>query len=234
MLVIGGLDIGNRQDIGQRVLSAINSFKVIVVENVSNFNRLCHDLKIDPSAELIEYYSPMSEDEETQAIFEVFKYLNAGTDVLLLSDDGMPGIADPGGRIIHMAHDAGIKVSVIPGPSIVSTLPAVLGVDSRRFTFEDELPSDRPARLQLLQKLRSEGRGVIFIVKNRRDENINFKSVLNDIKLIFPAENKIGVGLNLTMPNELILLSSVGELEKVLDHYTFTQNDFISVYVECS
>lgn len=233
MLVIGGLDIGNRLDIGQRVLSAINSFRVIVVENISNFNRLCNDLKIDPPAELIEYYAPMDEHEEAIAISEVFKHLNAGIDVLLLSDDGMPGIADPGGRIIHMAHDAGIRVSVIPGPSIVSTLPAVLGVDSRRFTFEDELPSDRSERLQLLQKLRSEGRGAIFIVKNRRDENANFKTVLGDIRLVFPAENKIGIGLNLTMPNELILLTSVAELYNKLDHYTFTQNDFISVYIEC-
>jgi 16S rRNA C1402 (ribose-2'-O) methylase RsmI len=115
----------------------------------------------------------------------------------------------------------------------VSTLPAVLGVDSRSFTFEDEIPSDRHARLQMLQKLYSEGRGVVFIVKNRRDENTNFKTILKDIELVLPATNTIGVGLNISMPNELIIKTTVGELYQTFDHYNFTQQDFISVYIDC-
>ena len=233
MLIVGGIDIGNRLDIGQRVINAISTFKVIVVENINNFNRLCHELRIDPPAELIEYYSPMSESEEQDVIKTVFRYLDAGVDVLILSDDGMPGVADPGGRIISMAHETGHRVSVIPGPSIVSTLPAVLGVDSRSFTFEDELPSDRSERLQKLQKLYSEGRGVVFIVKNRRDDNVNFKSILKDIELVLPAHNTIGVGLNLTMQNELIIKTTVMDMFRTFDHYNFTQEDFISVYIDC-
>lgn len=233
MLVVGGIDIGNRLDISPRVLSAIQTFKVIVVENISNFNKLCFDLKIDPPAELVEYYAPMEEEAEDNALSIIFNYLNHGVDVLILTDDGMPGIADPGGTIIDMAHRDGHQVSVIPGPSIVSTLPAVLGVDSRSFTFEDELPSDRSARLQMLQKLYSEGRGVVFIVKNRRDENQNFESVLKDIELVLPAHNTLGIGLNLTMPNELIIKTTVGEMYSRIGHYNFTQRDFISVYMDC-
>lgn len=233
MLVVGGIDIGNRLDIGQRVINAINTFPVIVVENISNFNKLCYDLKIEPSAELIEYYAPMDPVEEDIIVSVIFNYLDNGVDILILTDDGMPGIADPGGRIINMAHENGHRVSVMPGPSIVSTLPAVLGVDSRSFTFEDELPVDRSERLQKLQKLYSEGRGVVFIVKNRRDENVNFKSILKDIELVLPSHNAIGIGLNLTMPNELIIKSTVGDLFSSLDHYNFTQQDFISVYIDC-
>lgn len=233
MLVVGGIDIGNRLDIGQRVISAINTFPVIVVENINNFNILCQDLKLDPSAEIIEYYAPMDPAEEDLAISIIFNYLENGLDVLILTDDGMPGVADPGGRIISIAHENGHMVSVMPGPSIVSTLPAVLGVDSRSFTFEDELPSGRSERLQKLQKLYSEGRGVVFIVKNRRDENTNFKSILKDIELVLPANNIIGVGLNLTMQNELVIKTTVGELFNTFDHYNFTQQDFISVYMDC-
>jgi 16S rRNA (cytidine1402-2'-O)-methyltransferase len=233
MLIIGGVDIGNRGDIGPRMVEAVKTSDVIVAENINNFNRLCSDLNIKTQAILIEYYAPMEPGKELDVVTDIVDHLSNQRTVLLVTDDGMPGIADPGGRVIQMAHNIGIKVTVIPGPSIVSTLPAVLGVDSRRFTFEDELPSDRSERLQLLQRLRSEGRGVVFIVKNRRDENANFKTVLKDIQLVFPAESKIGVGLNLTMPNELIVLSSVGELYSDFDHYSFTQNDFISVYIEC-
>ena len=231
MLIVGGVDIGNRRDIGPRMIDAIRFSDVIVAENLLNFQNMCNSLGIDTMATLIEYYAPMEPAKELDIITDVVDHLSNDRSVLLVTDDGMPGIADPGGRIIQMAHDIGIRVTVIPGPSIVSTLPAVLGVDSRRFTFEDELPSNRTERLTLLQKLRSEGRGFVFIVKNRRDENINFKTILKDIHLVFPGRNKIGIGLNLTMPKELIVLTTVADLHDRLDHYSFTQEDFISVYV---
>jgi 16S rRNA (cytidine1402-2'-O)-methyltransferase len=233
MLIVGGVDIGNRGDIGLRMIDAIKTSDIIVAENIDNFNKLCADLGITTDAILIEYYAPMEPAIELNIITDIIDHLSNSKNVLIVADDGMPGIADPGGRIIQMAHDVGIKVSVIPGPSIVSTLPAVLGVDSRSFTFEDEIPSDRHARLQLLQKLYSEGRGVVFIVKNRRDENTNFKTILKDIELVLPATNTIGVGLNISMPNELIIKTTVGELYQTFDHYNFTQQDFISVYIDC-
>jgi 16S rRNA (cytidine1402-2'-O)-methyltransferase len=233
MLVVGGIDIGNRLDISPRILTAINSFKVIVVENISNFNKLCHDLRIDPIAELIELYAPMDEAEETNTISQILKHLELGIDVLLLSDDGMPVMGDPGGNIIGMAHMKGIKVTVIPGPSIVSTFPSVLGVGSKGFTFLDDIPADRSERLRLFQKLYSEGRGVVFLVKNRRDQNANFAEVIRDINLVLPSYSTLGIGLNLTMPNELVIRTCVGEAYAQLDHYSFGQEDFISLYMDC-
>lgn len=233
MLIIGGVDIGNRMDVSPRVINAISHFRVIVVENIENFNRLCANLGIATQAKLIEYYAPMEESKEKVVIESVMDHLNSGEDVLLLSDDGMPGIADPGGLLIDMAHQAGHRVSVFPGPSIVSTLPAVLGVDSRRFTFEDEIPADRHERLQLLDKLYAEKRGVVFIVKNRRDDNSTFKEVIKDIATIIPHGNIIGLGVNLTMKNELIIKTRVGELYNRLEDYSFSQEDFISLYIDC-
>jgi 16S rRNA (cytidine1402-2'-O)-methyltransferase len=233
MLIVGGIDIGNRMDTSPRMLNAISHFQVIVVENIESFNRMCIELGINPKAKLIEYYAPMEESKEKAVVHEILEHLNHGDDVLLMSDDGMPGIADPGGLVIDLAHRVGYRVSVFPGPSIVSTLPAVLGVDSRRFTFEDEIPSDRSERLQLLQKLYVEGRGVVFIVKNRRDDNSNFKEVIKDIATVIPEGNTIGIGVNLTMKNEIIIKSRVGELYSRIDHYNFSQEDFISLYVDC-
>jgi 16S rRNA C1402 (ribose-2'-O) methylase RsmI len=233
MLIIGGVDIGNRMDVSPRVINAISHFRVIVVENIESFNRLCNNLGVAPQAKLIEYYAPMDSAEEQKAIDLVMNHLADGENVLLLSDDGMPGIADPGGLLIDYAHRAGHRVSVFPGPSIVSTLPAVLGVDSRRFTFEDEIPSDKAERLELLEKLYAEGRGVVFIVKNRRDDNETFREVVKDIAAVIPKENIIGLGVNLTMQNELVIKTRVGKLYDTLESYSFSQEDFISLYVDC-
>jgi 16S rRNA (cytidine1402-2'-O)-methyltransferase len=233
MLVIGGVDIGNRQDMGQRILNAISSFEVVVVENLSVFNNLCNSLGIYPTGKIIEYFSPMDEVEEQKTVKEIMNYLNKKANVLMLSDDGMPGIADPGGLVVDMAHRLGHKVSVIPGPSVVSTLPAVLGVDSRSFTFEDTIPSDRSKRLTFFQKLYSEGRGVVLIVKNRRDENSTFKEIIKDIQLVFPKESVIGIGVNMTMDKELIFKTKIKDVYEKLSTYNFSQEDFISLYIGC-
>lgn len=116
MLVVGGIDIGNRLDVSQIIINAINTFPVIIVENISNFNKICQDLRIDPSAELIEYYHPMSHDEEIDSMGRISRHLNTGVDVLILSGGRMLASPDPVDRIIDLAHDLGHQVSVIPGP----------------------------------------------------------------------------------------------------------------------
>jgi 16S rRNA (cytidine1402-2'-O)-methyltransferase len=232
MLIVGGIDIGNRKDISPRLTQTILDADVILVENLQMFIDLCIYLEIKPTAEIIHYYAPMEELKDLSIVSLVEEHLKNNKIVLILSDDGMPGIADPGGRVVHMAHSNGYQVSVVPGPSIISTLPAVLGLDSKRFTFEDELPSDQDSRRKLLFKLKNEKRGFLFLVKNRRDENANFKNILLDIVSIFPENLSIGIGLNITMPEEKIIRTSIGDVMNDLSSYTFSQKDFISVYVE--
>jgi 16S rRNA (cytidine1402-2'-O)-methyltransferase len=232
MLIVCGVDIGNRKDVSARLADAILDADVILVENPEMFFDLCVEINVNPLAEIIHYYAPMEELKDLYIVSAVDQHLKSNKLVLLVSDDGMPGIADPGGRIVQMAHHRGHPVSVIPGPSIVSTLPSVLGLDSRRFTFEDELPNSQPERLEMLNKLKNERRGFLFIVKNRRDENANFKNILFDIASVFPQQTTIGVGLNLTMENEKIILSSVGEIVLRVANEHFSASDFISVYVD--
>jgi 16S rRNA (cytidine1402-2'-O)-methyltransferase len=232
MLVVCGVDIGNRLDVGSRLRDAIALADVILVESLELFFDLCIDLDVNPWGEVIHYYAPMNEENDLRIVSEVNNHLANNKLVLIVSDDGMPGIADPGGRIVDMAHREGHKVSVIPGPSIISTLPAVLGVDSRRFTFEDELPQDQEKRRVFLDKLKKEKRGFLFIVKNRRDDNVDFINILQDIVDIFPGHTSIGIGLNLTMTNERIIKSFAENIIEKLKDYSFTEKDFISVYVE--
>jgi 16S rRNA (cytidine1402-2'-O)-methyltransferase len=232
MLIVCGVDIGNRKDVSARLADAILDADIILVENPEMFFDLCIEIDVNPLAEIIHYYAPMEELRDLYIVSAVNQHLKNNKLVLLVSDDGMPGIADPGGRIVQMAHQEGHSVSVIPGPSIVSTLPSVLGLDSRRFTFEDELPSSQPERLEMLNKLKNERRGFLFIVKNRRDENSNFKNILSDIHLVFPQKTSIGLGINLTMANEKIILSSVGEILLKIANENFSPSDFISVYVD--
>ena len=231
MLLVCGVDIGNRKDVSSRLADAILDADVILVENPEMFFDLCIEIDVNPLAEIIHYYAPMEDLKDLYIVSVVNQHLKNNKLVLLVSDDGMPGIADPGGRIVQMAHHEGHALSVIPGPSIVSTLPSVLGLDSRRFTFEDELPSLQVDRIKMLNKLKNEQRGFLFIVKNRRDENSNFKNILFDIASVFPQKTSIGLGINITMPNEKIILSSIGDIMLKVANESFSVSDFISVYV---
>jgi len=234
MLIVGGVDIGNRKDVSPRMIDAIRSSDIILAENIRLFLDLCNTLNIEVEAEIIHYYAPMDEEKDLKIVSEIDTALALDKTVLVVSDDGMPGIADPGGRIIRMAHERGHRVTVVPGPSIVSTLPAVLGVYGGSFTFEDELPDIYEQRLEKLNRLKNENRGFLFIVKNRRDDNVVFKETLKDIVSVFPSYCEVGIGLNITMPNEKIILGNVSTIMNQVKEYEFSPKDFIAVYVGAS
>lgn len=233
MLILGGIDIGNRRDISPRVIDAIKTSDVIVVENISMFKKLCQDLKVTTDSVIIEYYAPMPKELEDRVVSNILDIMTTtNKDILILSDDGMPGMSDPGGMIVNLAHQVGVRVTVIPGPSIVSTLPAVTGMNGTEFVYDDDLPEDKEGRARKFQRARDDGRGYMFIVKNRRDHNSQFLSILNEIKDIMGNDRKIGIGINLTMPDEMVIVDSIDGAIQRVSEIDLNQRYFISVYIQ--
>lgn len=232
MLIVCGIDIGNRLDISQRVASAILAADAIVVENAQMFQKLCLDLNINTSSQIIEYYNPIEYSLEIEIVRSVTELLSKDKTVILLSDDGMPGMSDPGGRLVHAAHESGFVVSVIPGPSIVSTLPAVTGLNGTRFVYDDEIPDNESDRIARFIEARESKMGYMFIVKNRRDHNSMFFKILNELQDTMGKDRKIGIGINLTMPEELVIMDTISGAINRLRSVRIEQKDFISVYVQ--
>ena len=230
MLIIGGLDIGNRLDIGQRMIDAIEKSDLVLVESYQHFNKLCQDLSISPSGEVLEYYSPMPEHEEQNVIKIAISYLSGDRSVLICPDDGMAGIADPGGRLVAIAHEKQIPVEVIPGPSIISALPAALGMGGKSFIFDDDIPGpDRVGRLRWVQESKSP---YLFLVKNRRDDNTRLIDIIEDIALVFGEHYPIGIGINVTMPTQTIVRGSLNSIRDKVNCLNINQSHFISVLIE--
>jgi 16S rRNA (cytidine1402-2'-O)-methyltransferase len=88
--------------------------------------------------------------------------LRAGEDVLVVTDAGMPSVSDPGYRLVAAAIEAGLGVSVLPGPSAVLAALAVSGLPVDRFCFEGFLPRRAGARAQLISDLAAEPRTLVF------------------------------------------------------------------------
>ena len=158
MLILAGLPIGDIRDASAHLISAIESVDYIAAEDSRKFARLCQDLKISHNAKVISFF----EGNESERIDELTKILNSDKDILVATDAGMPGISDPGYRLVRAAIENNIKVKVLPGPSAVTSTLLLSGLPTDRFCFDGFPPRTSTARLKWFNQLVEEERTIIF------------------------------------------------------------------------
>jgi len=158
MLILAGLPIGDIRDASAHLISAIESADYIAAEDSRKFARLCQDLKISHNAKVISFF----EGNESERIDELTKILKSDKDILVATDAGMPGISDPGYRLVRAAIENNIKVKVLPGPSAVTSALLLSGLPTDRFCFDGFPPRTSTARLKWFNQLVEEERTIIF------------------------------------------------------------------------
>ncbi len=134
MLAVCATPIGNLDDITLRVLEELRASDVVLAEDTRRTRILCdrHGIR----ARLLSYH----EHNEAARVAELVPRLAAGERMALVSDAGMPGVSDPGARLVRAALDAGVAVTVLPGPSAVETALVASGIGGVRFAFVGFLP----------------------------------------------------------------------------------------------
>jgi 16S rRNA (cytidine1402-2'-O)-methyltransferase len=137
-LAVCATPIGNLEDVTLRVLDELRAAALVLCEDTRHTRKLLerHGIR----ASLRSYH----EHNEAKRTAEILPRLDAGDRVALVSDAGMPGISDPGARLVAAALAAGVEVHVLPGPSAVETALVASGFVAERFRFIGFLP--RPAR----------------------------------------------------------------------------------------
>jgi 16S rRNA (cytidine1402-2'-O)-methyltransferase len=148
-LAVCATPIGNLDDVTLRVLEELRSADVVLCEDTRHTRGLLerHGLK----ARLLSYH----EHNEAKRTAEVLPRLEAGERVALVSDAGMPAISDPGGRLVAAALEAGVAVTVLPGPSAVETALVASALAGDRFQFVGFLPRGEQALAALWRELRA-------------------------------------------------------------------------------
>jgi 16S rRNA (cytidine1402-2'-O)-methyltransferase len=134
MLAVCATPIGNLEDVTLRVLDELRDADLVLCEDTRHTRVLLHRHGI--AAQLLSYH----EHNEAQRVAEVVPRLLAGERIALVSDSGLPGISDPGARLIAAALDAGVRVSVMPGASAVETALVASGLVGERYQFVGFLP----------------------------------------------------------------------------------------------
>ena len=146
-LAVCATPIGNLDDITLRVLEELRNADVVLAEDTRHTRGLLERHGI--SARLLSYH----EHNEAARVAELLPRLESGERVALVSDAGLPGISDPGARLVRAARAAGVEVTVLPGPSAVDTALVTSGLAESRYAFLGFLPRRAAELEQLWQEL---------------------------------------------------------------------------------
>ncbi|MGZ3441853.1 MAG: 16S rRNA (cytidine(1402)-2'-O)-methyltransferase, partial [Polyangia bacterium] len=133
--------IGNLEDITLRALRVLREAKIIAAEDTRSAQVLMQRHSI-AGAKLVSYFEGNEAERSEQLVGE----LRAGSDVALISEAGTPGVSDPGHRLIARAIEAGVTVTVIPGPSAVVTALVGSGLPTDEFYFAGFPPREAGPR----------------------------------------------------------------------------------------
>ncbi len=157
-VILAATPLGNPADASIRLRDLIGEADIIAAEDTRRFRRLASDLGVSYSARLVSFF----ESVEQAKSGELAQAAADGSLVLMVTDAGMPSVSDPGYRLVQACRLAGVPVSVVPGPSAVTTALAVSGMPSDRFTFEGFLPRKSGERQRRLLALADEPRTMVF------------------------------------------------------------------------
>lgn len=148
-LAVCATPIGNLDDVTLRLLAELRAADVVLCEDTRHTRGLLERHGIE--ARLLSYH----EHNEAARTAELLPRLEAGERIALVSDAGMPGISDPGARIVQAALAAGIEVTVLPGPSAVETALVASGLVGARYQFLGFLPRGEKPLAGVWSELRS-------------------------------------------------------------------------------
>lgn len=197
-LYLVGTPIGNLSDLSERAKKVLSEVDFIAAEDTRNSMKLCSVLGI--KKELVSYF----EHNKKASGERIVARLLAGESCALVTDAGMPAVSDPGEDIVRLCTDAGITVSVIPGPCAAVSALAISAISTARFTFEGFLPAQKGERRKRLSSLEKEERTMIFYEAPHK-----LKATLSDMSDTFGGKRRISLCRELTKLNEEVIRTTL-------------------------
>jgi 16S rRNA (cytidine1402-2'-O)-methyltransferase len=205
-LYVVATPIGNLEDITLRALRVLSEVSIIAAEDTRAAQHLLshHGVRASAGPAKIVSFFVGNEAARTQ---ELLSLLSDGHDVALISEAGLPGIADPGQRLIAAARKAGVRVEVIPGACAALTALCGSGLPTDRFVFLGFLPRNESQQLSVLSRLRGETGTLILYESPER-----VASTLSTLVTVFGADRQACLARELTKLYEEYVRGSLAEL----------------------
>jgi 16S rRNA (cytidine1402-2'-O)-methyltransferase len=202
VLILGATPIGNLGDVSTRLRATLETVDVIACEDTRTTAHLLSALGITHRPALIALHAHNERDESARVVERARE-----TDVLVLTDAGMPAVSDPGYRVVTAAIAAGVAVTCLPGPSAVLMALALSGLATDRFAFDGFLPRKGAERRALFAEVARETRTLIFFESPHR-----IAEALADARDVLGADRQAAVCRELTKMHEEIRRGPLGAL----------------------
>lgn len=194
------------------VLDSLKSFRTFVVEEVRTARRYLSKAGLKGSIGGLEFHE-LNEHTDQTTVESYIRLFDEGNNVALISEAGLPAVADPGAQLVALAHRHGIEVVPAVGPSSLMLALMASGLNGQSFAFCGYIPAktdERRSRLKTLEKVSAQLRQTQILIETpyRND------SLFADILSVCGASTRVCVAANITMPDAFIRTKKVSEWKK--------------------
>lgn len=193
-------------------LEIARRLKIFFVENEKSARRFLKQAGTTiPMPDLVLH--PIGKHVSKEELSGYFATLKNGGEMGLLSEAGCPGVADPGAVVVRMAHEAGVQVVPLVGPSSLLLALMASGMNGQHFHFHGYLPIDRGERSRYLKHLEKDtkqnGTTHLFIETPFRNNQL-----LEDLLKTLESPTRLCIACDVTLPSEFIRTTTIGEWKR--------------------
>jgi 16S rRNA (cytidine1402-2'-O)-methyltransferase len=206
-LIVCANHIGSILDVPPRTIEKIRQTKHIFCDHLETFNQdIAIPYKIDMDDKIVFEVGIDENGEENNTVRAALSVLQKGKDVVFISDNGLPGFADRGTRIIDVIHRNAIPVEIIPGPSIVSAAVAVAGIPSTSsdVLFVSFFESDKKEKLEKLKLIKDLDASIVLL-----DFPENMEWLINTIEEVVDRHRLAALCINVGLESQRIIRKEV-------------------------
>ncbi len=188
----------------------MDSLDYFIVENTRSARRFLSKSGIERAIDTLEFRELNEHTVAGSQVDELVRPLLEGRSAGVISEAGVPGVADPGALVVEACHRHGVRVVPLVGPSSIILSVMASGLNGQSFAFNGYLPVKTPERARAIRNLerraRAEHQSQLFIEAPYRNVKL-----MEQLLLTLGADTRLTVAVDITAPTEYIVTRTVGE-----------------------
>lgn len=200
------------ETIPEGIKGKVNDISLFIVENLRNARRYLKSLNREIHIDSLTFFE-LNEHTPVEVIPSFLDRVEKGMDAAIISEAGVPGVADPGAAVVRVAHEKGIRVVPLTGPSSILLALMASGLNGQLFCFHGYLPVKKPDRIRKIREIEQtavrKGETQLFIEAPYRND-----ALLSDILETCHPSTLLCIAADITMESEFIFTKTTGAWKK--------------------
>lgn len=200
------------ETIPEGIKGKVNDISLFIVENLRNARRYLKSLNREIQIDSLTFFE-LNEHTPMEIIPSFLDQVEQGMDAAIISEAGVPGVADPGAAVVRVAHEKGIRVVPLTGPSSILLALMASGLNGQSFCFHGYLPVKKPDRIRKIREIEQtavrKGETQLFIEAPYRND-----ALLSDILETCHPSTLLCIAADITMEPEFIFTKTTGAWKK--------------------